>query len=88
MIIAESKPESQPRARTRKLQSPRKQPNLAINPDAIYSRRESAQATRNSESTMVRAFLNGHLEALRVGNRIRHTGAQLLAWLNAGGRTA
>jgi hypothetical protein len=66
----------------------RNQPNLAIERDAVYTRRESSRAVRVSESTLVRAYQSGHLKAHTVGNRILHTGAQLLSWLQRGGKTA
>ena len=65
----------------------RKQPNFALKPAAIYSRRESAQAVRVSEGTIIRAYQSGHLKAYTAGNRIRHSGAQLLDWLKRGGKT-
>ena len=65
----------------------RKQPNFAIEPDAIYARKESARACRVSEGTIIRAYQSGNLEAYTAGNRIRHTGAHLLDWLQRGGKT-
>ena len=65
----------------------RKQPHIALEPASVYTRKEAAQGVRVSESTLVRAYQAGHLQAHAVGNRIRHTGEQLLDWLKRGGRT-
>lgn len=85
MIIAEPGDRSQS---AKKRKAARKAPNVAISPDAIYTRIEAAQAARTSVSSLIRAYLHGCLQGYTVGNRVKHSGQQLLDWLQAGGRTS
>ena len=62
-------------------------PRPGINPDQIYNRRESAAVIGCSWITLVRANLNGYLRGYRTGRTVKHTGRQLLDWLESGGHT-
>jgi hypothetical protein len=59
----------------------------ALEPNKLYSRRETCLVIGRSEVTVIRAYLNGHLEGYTIGNRVHHMGSQILSWLEAGGRT-
>jgi hypothetical protein len=52
-----------------------------------YTRPEAAIACGVSEMTLIRAFQSEHLKAYRIGRRVIHSGAQLQAWMEAGGKT-
>jgi len=59
----------------------------AIVPDAVYSRPQASQLLGVAEITLIRAYSGGHLAAHKIGTKIRHTGRQLLTWIEAGGKT-
>jgi hypothetical protein len=59
----------------------------SIELDRNYRRPEAASAAGCSTITIIRAFSNGHLQGYRIGKLVIHSGAQLLAWLEAGGKT-
>lgn len=75
--------QTQTKPLTRKIPS-----RIAIDPNMIYSRREAAQVVRSSESTLTRAWCANRLAGFRRGNRVAHSGAQLLEWLAEGGHTS
>ena len=60
----------------------------ALDLQKIYSRKESAYVLGLSQITLFRAFDSGHLQGYRAGRNVKHSGQQLLDWLQAGGRTA
>jgi hypothetical protein len=60
----------------------------ALDPLAIYPRKDGARTVGVSEITLIRAYDNGHLKAFRVGRRVLHSGQHLLDWLAAGGKTS
>lgn len=61
-------------------------PTIELNRN--YNRREAALAVGCSVITLIRAYDSGHLKAYRVGRRILHSGAHLIEWMEAGGKTA
>lgn len=54
----------------------------AVVPKVAYSRREAAQATGMSVSTIDRATRSGKLRAKRVGHLVRILADDLRAWLD------
>lgn len=52
-----------------------------------YDRTEAALACGCAVITLIRAYDTGNLKAYRIGRRVLHSGAHLLAWLEGGGRT-
>lgn len=74
-------------ATSQKSKSTSIQPRPVIEPNRNYDRREAALACGCAVITLIRAYDAGHLKAYRVGRRVLHSGAHLLAWLESGGRT-
>jgi hypothetical protein len=65
----------------------KKAPREPIIEGIIYSRKEAAFLLGCSTITLCRAYWAGFLKGNKIGTNIRHTGKQLLDWLEAGGRT-
>jgi hypothetical protein len=65
----------------------KKAPREPILEGIIYSRKEAAFLLGCSTITLCRAYWAGFLKGKKIGTNIRHTGRQLLDWLEAGGRT-
>jgi hypothetical protein len=65
----------------------KKAPREPIIEGIIYSRKEAAFLLGCSTITLCRAYWAGFLKGKKIGTNIRHTGKQLLDWLEAGGRT-
>jgi hypothetical protein len=65
----------------------KKAPREPIIEGIIYSRKEAAFLLGCSTITLCRAYWAGFLKGKKIGTNIRHTGRQLLDWLEAGGRT-
>jgi hypothetical protein len=65
----------------------KKAPREPIIEGIIYSRKEAAFLLGCSTITLCRAYWAGFLKGNKIGTNIRHTGRQLLDWLEAGGRT-
>jgi hypothetical protein len=57
------------------------------NEGIIYSRKEAAFLLGCSTITLCRAYWAGFLKGNKIGTNIRHTGRQLLDWLEDRGRT-
>jgi len=60
---------------------------LPLEPDRLYTRHESAAVIGCAWITIVRANQKGYLKGFRVGRNLRHTGRQLMDWLESGGHT-
>jgi hypothetical protein len=59
-----------------------------LEPTRLYSRKDLADIFGAHSITSLRAHRRQHLEGYTVGRLVFHTGEQVLAWLNAGGKTA
>lgn len=79
----ERKTPSNKKKSSRKLNG-RRQPIL---PTAIYNRPEAALVADCAVITLIRAYGAGHLEGYRIGRYVKHSGQQILNWLESGGRT-
>jgi hypothetical protein len=71
----------------KKRKHPSFQQRPAIEPNRNYDRNEAALACGCAVITLIRAYDAQHLKAYRIGRRVMHSGAHLLAWLEAGGKT-
>jgi excisionase family DNA binding protein len=58
-----------------------------INKDAVYTIGEAARLVQCNEQSIRRAIATKHLKAGGIGRAPRVKGADLLAWIEAGGRT-
>lgn len=70
----------------RKRTSIKRRPSIEQNRN--YDRPEAALACGCAVISLIRAYDAGHLKAYRIGRRVVHSGMHLLAWLEAGGKTA
>lgn len=82
-ISAEQKPNPKKKKHAKKLNGHR--PPIVA--DAIYPRPDAAIVADCAVITVVRAYLAGHLNGYRIGRHVKHSGRQLLDWLEAGGKT-
>lgn len=60
---------------------------IPLQADVNYSAGQAAQAVTVSPATIWRAIYGGHLRTYRIGSRVVISGAQLIAWRDAGGKT-
>lgn len=60
---------------------------LAIVETRVYTLNEAAQIVGSSDDSLRRAIKTKHLKAGAIGNTLKITGKNLLAWIEAGGRT-
>lgn len=58
-----------------------------IEPSAVYTIGEAARLVQCNEQSIRRAIQAKHLKAGGIGRAPRVKGADLLAWIEAGGRT-
>lgn len=61
---------------------------LPLETNCNYSVPDGAAAAGVAPVTFWRAIYGGHLQHYRVGRRVILSGAQIKAWLDAGGRTS
>ena len=74
--------------RRKRRQKPDARNRMTIDAERLYTRAEVATMLHVAELTIFRATHAGKLHSFRIGRFYRYSGAQVLQWLESGGKVA